>query len=162
MSQITFHKFHHLPVFTKMMPFRATFGEFVCGFSLATTNKITLIENRGLHWTDKKLDLDFVGRHPNCSLEDIYDLYLSGHLTDVLKQRNPKSTRITPREYLRNLRVRNIRGQILNPALRKDQIFLSRGELLRKSALNPFAKKFIAMASDTTHASFVQNWALVG
>ena len=144
------------------MPFSATFGEFLCGFSLATTNRTTLIENRGLHWTDKRLAIDFVGRHPKCSLSELTDLYETGELADVLRQRNPESSHIAPREYLRNLRVRNIRGQILNPALRKDQIFINRGEILRKSAMNPLAKRFIAMASDTQHASYVQQWALIG
>jgi hypothetical protein len=145
------------------MPFKATLGETLAAMAQIAYNYSTLIENRGLHWTDKRYSqltgIEFVGNHPICSLDQIHnDLAAQTHALEARKGQN----KITPAEYRRNLRVRCIRGQLLNPALRKDRFFQIHGERLRRACLNPHARRFLNMAQDVSNINFVKTFALIG
>lgn len=134
---------------------KVTIGDIALAFAtlIDTRNKVILNENRGLHWTDKRTELDFYKGFPDVSIEQIMnDEDTHKAITAAVKARGKDATPLTVAEYKRNLAIRSIILQIMNPVHRHDWFMKVAGEKLRKAVLD--VRHFIEMATDATNAEF--------
>jgi len=132
-----------------------TIGDIALAFAtlIDTRNKVIQNENRGLHWTDKRTTLDFYEGFPDVSVESIFnDKDVHKLIAAAVKARGKGTARLTVKEYKRNLAIRSIILQIMNPIHRKDWFMRLSGERLRKAAIN--VRQFIKMSSDETNAEY--------
>ena len=132
-----------------------TIGDIALAFAtlIDTRNKVIQNENRGLHWTDKRTTLDFYKGYPDVSVESIFnDEDVHKLIAAAVKARGKGTSRLTVKEYKRNLAIRSIILQIMNPIHRKDWFLKVSGEKLRKAVLN--VRQFIKMASDESNAEY--------
>jgi len=132
-----------------------TIGDIALAFAtlIDTRNKVILNENRGLHWTDKRTTLDFYKGFPDVSVASIFnDKEVHKLIAAAVKARGKDASPLTVAEYKRNLAIRSIILQVMNPIHRHDWFLKVAGEKLRKAVIN--VRQFIKMASDDANAEF--------
>lgn len=135
-----------------------TLNIVVAAMSTLNGNLVTGgLENRGLHWTDKRFTLltgiQFIGKTPVCRIFDLAQRTREAH--QAVKGRKFATNKITGAEYMRSLLIRCLRGQILNPILRFDHGMKLLEKLRRSSMNNKFVRQAIKPHNAQTAASLI-------
>ena len=138
-----------------------TVGDIALSLStlVDSRNKVTLIENRGLHQTDKRTGLPFYGGFPDVSVADIYgNAAFDKQIRLAVQGRGEDTTPLTVAEYKKNLMIRSLILQIINPIHRHDWVIKVTGERIRKVLNDPHS--FIRMALEPSNVEFVSRFLL--
>jgi hypothetical protein len=136
-------------------------GQIIAALSTGTLNNATGIEHRGLAATDRRYALasntTFIKGVPTAPIWQIISDHKSAAI--AVNGRKYAKTKITVKQYIHDLVVRSLRGQILNPILRTERWLMigKIAERLRSVALGGNSR-FMKMALNPINLNYFMNW----